>query len=287
MRRVSNRVLTLAAVLAASAVLIVLSRSGASRPLETVAFAPFQPIQRQLDTLTGNITRRAQEGDDIEALRERNRELERAIAAQQVDLVRLREIEKDYDRLSELLDYSLSNVRQDLLVADVISRDTSGFLRFIIINRGARDGIRIGQPVINERGLVGRIGDVTATASWVRLAIDQDSAVNARMQNTRAEGTVVGQLAGGMRMQFIPQEAVIEEGDLVLTSGLGGTFPPNIVIGQVVSVRSQEAELFQEAEVRPTVNFDELELVAVVTAFEQVDPSLFDETIEQELEEAQ
>ena len=285
MGRVSNRTLTLGALVTASLVIIVLSRRGALRPLETVAFAPLQPIQKQINSLATDITSRAQERRDRQALQARNRELEQTLAAYQVDIVRLREIEQDYSRLSELLDYSLRHEEQALAAADVISRDTSGFLRYVIINRGARDGIRVGQPVINERGLVGRVGDVTATAAWVRLAIDQRSAVNARLQKTRAEGTVVGQLTGEMRMQLIPQDAIIEEGDLVLTSGLGGNFPPDIVIGQIASVRSQEAELFQEAEIRPTVDFDRLELVVVIVGFETIDPSLFDETIQQELQQ--
>lgn len=285
MRRFGNRTVTLAALLAASLTVLVLSRGGATRPLETIAFAPLQPIQRLLNNVSTGFITRSEQRREIEALQARVQELEQTVAAYQVDLVRLREIERDYNRLSELLDYSTQAQGQELLVADVIGRDTSGFLRYIVINRGARDGVRVGQPVISDRGLVGRVGDVTATAAWVRLAIDQDSAINARMQNTRTEGTVVGQLAGGMRMQFIPQEAVIEEGDLVLTSGLGGNFPADIVIGQVASVRAQEAELFQEAEIRPTVDFDRLELVSVITAFEPVDPTLFEETIEQESEQ--
>jgi rod shape-determining protein MreC len=275
------------ALVMVSLALIVLSRGGALRPLQTVTFAPLQPVQRQITTLTTNFALRSQERRELEEIRERNNELERTLAAYQVEIVRLREIERDYNRLSELLDYSLRYEEQGFLTADVISRDTSGFLRYIIINQGARDGVRVGQPVISEGGLVGRVEDVTATAAWVRLVVDQRSAVNARLQDTRAEGTVVGQLTGGMRMQFVSQEAELAEGELVLTSGLGGNFPPSIVVGQVASVRAQEAELFQEAEIRPTVDFGTLELVSVIVEFEPTDPSLFDETIEQELEEGQ
>jgi rod shape-determining protein MreC len=282
MRRIRNRTLFLAALVAASLALIVLSQGGPLRLAQTVLFAPLQPIQRQINALSSNISIRTQGRRELEDLRERNRELERTLAAYQVDIVRLREIERDYERLAELVDYSLSNTDQDLLTADVISRDTSGFLRYVIINRGARDGIRVGQPVISAGGLVGRVGEVTATGAWVRLAIDQSSAVNARLQDSRSEGTIVGQLTGGMRMQFIPQEAEVAEGELALTSGLGGNYPPDIVIGQIASVRTQEAELFQEAEIRPTVDFDQLEIVTVITSFEPVDPSLFEETIEEE-----
>lgn len=284
MLKIGNRTLVLLGLLVASVTLIAVGRAGALRPLETVAFAPLQPIQRQLNRVGTNITDRRSQRQELQALRDRNRELEQTLAALQVDIVRLREIERDYERISALVGYSRTFEEQELLTADVISRDTSGFLRYVIVNRGARDGVRIGQPVISDEGLVGRVEDVTATAAWVRLAVDQRSAVNARLQESGVEGTVVGQLTGGMRMQFIPQDVELVEGDLVLTSGLGGNYPRGIVVGQVASVRSQEAELFQEAEIRPTVDFDRLELVAVIVAFEPIDPSLFDETIEQELE---
>ena len=286
MNRISNRTLALGALLMVSVTAIVLSRGGILRPLQSIAIAPLQPLQRGVTNLSANLAPGSPERQDVETLEARIVEVEQALAAAQVDLVRLREIERDYSRLSGLLDYALENEGQQLVAADVIGRDTSGFLRYIIINRGARDGVRVGQPVINDRGLVGQIGDVTATAAYVRLVIDQRSAINSRLQNTRAEGTVVGQLTGGLRMELIPQDSTIEEGDLVLTSGLGGNFPPDIVLGQVVSVRAQEAELFQEAEVRPTVAFERLELVAVIVDFELIDPSIFDDFIEEESQRA-
>ncbi|MEM4725137.1 MAG: rod shape-determining protein MreC, partial [Candidatus Hadarchaeum sp.] len=198
----------------------------------------------------------------------------------QVEIVRLREIERDYQRLSGLVDYRGEHPDQSLVTANVIARDTSSYLRWIIINRGARDGIQVGQPVISDLGLVGRVEDVASNAAWVRLANDPGSAINARLQNARGEGTVVGQLQGNLRMIYIPQQVPVEVGDIALTSGLGGNFPPNIVIGQVSSVRRQQAALFQEAEIRPTVDYNNLTLVAVITSFEPIDLSIFDETIE-------
>ena len=126
--------------------------------------------------------------------------------------------------------------------------------------------------------LVGRVEKVAANAAWIRLEIDQASAINAILQTSRAEGTVVGQLQGGLRMEYIPQQAQIEANDLVLTSGLGGDFPADIVIGQVTSVRRQQADLFQEAEIRPTVDFSSLKIVSVITSFKPVDISSFQQT---------
>jgi rod shape-determining protein MreC len=282
MRQERNRLLTVGLLIIITLVLIGIgNRSGVLRPLTSAVMVPLGPLARLMTGGAEATATLAEEPENVDALRERVRELERTVAELQVEIVRQREVEQDYFRLSELLDYAVDNPDQNLVTADVIARDTSSYLRWVIINRGARDGIRVGAPVINERGLVGRVEDVAANAAWVLLVIDPTSAVNARLQNARAEGTVTGQLQGGLRMELIPQEAPLEIGDLVLTSGLGGRFPANIVIGQVSSVRSQQAALFQEAEVRPTVDFEHLELVSVITSFEPVDPSIFDEVIEE------
>lgn len=261
---------------------IILSRMGLSNVLATVLVGPLRPIAGWFtDGAAAAETAIQEEPLDPVEQRERIQELEAALASLQVEIVRLREIEQDYYRLSDLLDYATGHEDQELVTADVIARDTSGYLRWVIINRGNLDGIQEGDPVISASGLVGRVEDAAAGVSWVRLVNDQNSAVNGWLQNARAEGTVIGQLQGGLRMLFIPQEAIAEPGDLVLTSGLGGNFPANIVIGQVTSVRQQEAELFQQAEVRPMVDFGHLELVSVIIGFEPVDISIFDEQMEE------
>jgi rod shape-determining protein MreC len=132
-------------------------------------------------------------------------------------------------------------------------------------------------PVVTRQGLVGRIVQVSASAARVLLVTDPSSAVSARLQTTRVEGSVIGQLSGTLRMTFIPLGQTIQEGDLVITSGLGGNFPPDIVIGQVTSIRQFEFELYQEAEIRSLNNFDTLEFVLVITNFQPVDLSVFEQ----------
>ncbi len=281
MRRENRRLLTLGLLLIAAIAVLALGRqSGLLRPVVNVAMLPLRPIAGLVSGGAEAAANLAREREDYATLEQRTRELERALAEMQVELVRLREIEEDYYRLSGLVEYAATRPDQRLVTADVIAADTSGYLRWVIINRGTRDGIRVGNPVVSEPGLVGRVEDVAANATWVRLIIDQGSAVDARLQNARAEGTLRGQLLGALRLE-VPREAAVEPGDLVLTSGLGGSFPPNIVIGQVTSVRRQQAALFQEAEVRPTVDFGTLRIVSVVTSFESVDMGIFEESIQQ------
>ena len=273
----SNRVFFFLFCLLVCVLLIFGSITGRLNGVENILSAP-------LEVISTFFNRAAQTANDFfgnftnnQSLRERNAELEEALARAQAELVELREIASDASRLSELLDYVSAVQNQDTLTAEVIGYDQNNLIRTIIINKGARDGVAIGMPVVTRQGLVGRIIDVTALAARVLLITDPSSSVSARLQISRAQGTVQGRLTGSLRMGLIPLGATIEVGDVVLTSGLGGNFPPDIVIGQVTSVRQFEFELNQEAEVRSLVNFDTLEFVLVITNFVPIDISVFDE----------
>jgi rod shape-determining protein MreC len=117
-----------------------------------------------------------------------------------------------------------------------------------------------------------------STAASVQLINAEGSAVSARLQTNRVEGSVIGQVSGNLRMTLLPQGAAVQVGDLVLTSGLGGTLPPDLVIGQITSTRQFESDIEQSAEVRSLIDFDTQEIVMVITSFEPVDMSVFEPT---------
>jgi rod shape-determining protein MreC len=265
----------LSACLLVCAALIITSRLGLLAPVEGIITLPLNVIAGFFNRTAISTVQTFGEPNDIETLRKRNADLEEALAKFQSELVELREISSDYERLAGLLNYTSSVKNQQFLAADVINYDENGLLRTVAINRGARDGLAVGMPVVTSQGLVGRIINVSANASRVLLVTDPSSALSGRLQTTRAEGSVIGLPAGNLRMTFIPLDATVQEGDLVMTSGLGGNFPPGIVIGQVTSKSQINARGFQEAEVRSLVNFDTLEIVLVVTSFQPIDLSVF------------
>ncbi len=273
----ANRVLFLFATLSFCGCLIVVSATGILAPVEGVAATPLNIISGFFNRLSIGLTNTITDLSEIQNLQERNAQLEEIIALNQIEIIQLREIASDYDRLAGLLNYTTSVENQEFVTADVIGRDQNAVIRSIIINRGSRDGIAIGMPVVTELGLVGRVIQVSADASQVQLITDENSAVSARLQTTRDEGSVIGQLSGGLRLTFVNLDSNIIEGDLVFTSGLGGNFPPDILIGQVTSVQQFEFELFQSAEVRSRIDFDTLEFVLVITSFQPVDLSVFEE----------
>lgn len=287
MKRDNRRVLTFGVLIIAAILLISLGRSGLLRPVISLVTTPLRPVARLLTEGTSSALELTEERRDVAALEAKVEEYERMLAQLQVEVVRLRELERDYERITGLVDYQAAYSDQNLVTADVIGRDTSSYLRWITLNRGTRDGIRVGNPVVSDLGLVGRVEKAAADMSWVRLVNDPASAVNGRLQTAGAEGTIIGQLQGGLRMEYIPQASLVEPGDMVLTSGLGGTFPANIVIGRVTSVRRQQATFFQAAEVSPTVDFESLRIVSVVTSFTPVDTSVFEDPAGAETEAEQ
>jgi rod shape-determining protein MreC len=271
-------------MIAVCAGLIFLSSTGALAPVENIAAVPLNWISgianRAGLAFSGNLD----ELQDMEALREYNAELETALARLTSEVVELREIRSDYTRIADLLNYvsTLDPETTEVVSADVIGRDTSSTLRTITLNRGTRDGVQNGMAVVTGQGLVGRIIQVSADASRVMLVNSEASAISARLQNTRTEGSVIGLAGGTIRMSMLDQDARIETGDLVITSGLGGNLPPDLVIGQVISTRQFESEIEQSAEVRSLVDFNRLEIVSVITSFEPVDLSVFEAEEEEE-----
>lgn len=254
--------------------LIIASQIGLLRPVEGLLAAPLNALSGFFNRIALNLSTGVGNFAEIQSLQRRNAELEEALARFQAELVELREIESDYRRLTDLLEYRTAFRDQETVTADVIANDSNATFRTITINRGTRDGVAVGMPVVTRQGLVGRVIEVQANAALVLLVTDVSSSVSARLQTTRAEGTVRGQVSGTLLMTFIPLDQTVQEGDLVITSGLGGNFPPDLTIGQVTSSRRGQ-DLYQEAQVRSLIDFAALEIVLVVTSFQPVDLSAF------------
>ncbi|MBN2302884.1 MAG: rod shape-determining protein MreC [Anaerolineae bacterium] len=276
--RVFTGVMTLVIV----GLLILLSMRGMLGPLESVLNVPMTLAQRVFGGASGGAGGFIEDIQEYRKLRQRNQDLEEALAVYQAELAQYREKAEDYDRLAALLDYDTFGPEDhEYVTCDVIGVDSVGFVLALQIDCGRRDGINPLDPVLTELGLVGRVSQVSATGAEVLLVTDPNSAVNARLQSSREEGVVLGQLTGDLIMSFISIDADVQEGDLVLTSGLGQTLPADVLVGQVLSVSLAENELYQEARIRSLVDFDTLELVQVLINFEPVDLTIFEDEEEQ------
>lgn len=259
-------------------ILILLSLAGLAldqnerlQPIEDLALRFVVPVQGKLTSLANSLSDLTQTTRDLRELRRRNEDLQSLADSLMIENVRLKEIESENETLRRLLNFTQANPTHSYKAAEVkgrvIGRDPSNFLSYLIIDLGSQQGIEKGMPVVAERGLVGRITDVGSNWAKVMLIIDPSSSVNALIQSSRATGVVEGHVGGSLVMKYIPQGETVNVNDIVLTSGLGGNFPKKLIIGQVTAVQQRDIEMFQEAHIRPTVDFNNLEIVPVITNF--------------------
>lgn len=158
----------------------------------------------------------------------------------------------------------------EVLAAQVIGKDVSPFFRVtrIELDRGERDLVRPGMPVVAAQGLVGQVRRAWGRYCDVLLIVDRTSAVDVSVQRTGARGMLrgTGESERYMaRVQYLGREDAVRVGDLVHTSGLGQRFPASILVGRVTRIVRQEFGLWQEVEVTPAVDFSSLEEVLVLT----------------------
>jgi rod shape-determining protein MreC len=198
------------------------------------------------------------------ALGRENEELKQQVAELRSQVALLQEAQIENETLRRQLDFKSSVPSLRLLSAEVIGHDPSGLQQYLIIDRGAEDGVALAMPVLADAGLVGRISEVSANSAKVMLISDPSSSVSAIVQRTRATGIVRGSVSGQLTMYYLPPGESVAPGDVVLTSGLGGNFPRRLVIGQVASVSHADVDMFQEAEVVAPLALRDLEQVMVL-----------------------
>lgn len=250
--------------------LIALALGGYLTSLSRVLLNPFIQAQTWVYSRFQAAQDLLRAPQDMARLQQRNLQLEAQVSQLQAQIIDLQQQLAEARILSALVEFARANPENRYQAAAVIGRDPSPFLRYIIINRGSDDNIRRGMPVVTQQGLVGRIDAVTANAARVQLITDAASVVNAKIQPSGAQAVLKGQVSGDLSLELIPQGVPIEVGNLVLTSGLGGGYPPNIVIGQVSGIRSQPQDIFQTATVQSVVDFNQLEIVLVIVNFRPV-----------------
>lgn len=208
---------------------------------------------------------------DVATLRQENAQLQAEISRLQTQIIELQQQVAERETLAALVGFSRANPASSYQAASVIGRDPSPFLHYIIIDIGANDGIRRGMPVVTNQGLVGRIDAVIGSAARVQLITDPDSAVNVRLQNAETDAMLLGTVSGDIYTDMISQDVIIQSGDVVVTSGLGGGYPADLLVGQVLNVRKRESDLFQQATIQPVVDFSQLQIVLVIVNFRPVD----------------
>jgi rod shape-determining protein MreC len=153
-----------------------------------------------------------------------------------------------------------------MIAAEVVAYSPSAWFRTIVINKGQRDGVRKGLPVMTWEGVVGKVMRISSTSSVILLVIDRNSSVDCLVQRTRTRGILEGEGGGRCFLRYVPRTEDIQVGDHIVTSGLEGIFPKGLSMGEVVRVEKKAYGLFQEIEVMPSADLSRLEEVMVLVS---------------------
>lgn len=190
------------------------------------------------------------------ALRRANRRLATRVADLQRELADLHGVEGELERLAEAVGYARAS-RVPLVVADIVYYDPRSWLRSLVLRTEEGD-VHRDQPVVTERGLVGRVVLVSGPYAKVQILSDRSAAVGAMIERTRRQGMLRGGEAGGLRLDFVPQQEDVRPGDRVITAGIDGIYPRGIPVGTVRSVEPG-VELFHRILVEPAVDLRRLD----------------------------
>lgn len=267
----TSRIWQTAFVVVLVAGIIALALGGFLSPALRTVLSPLVSVQSWLSTRYMAVYEFLTVPRDITSLRDRNAELENQVSQLQSQMIQMEQQLREAQVLYALLDFARTRPENEYTAAAVIGLDPNPFLRYVIIDKGSDDGIRHGMPVVTEQGLVGRVDAVTASAARVQLITDPGSRVNVRLQTTDTKALLTGSLIGDVSLDMVPQETDLQIGEVVLTSGLGGSYPSDVLIGKVVSVSRRPNDLFQVAAIQPAVDFSTLRAVLVITNFRPVD----------------
>lgn len=206
----------------------------------------------------------------LTGLREENLRLRNEKAALKEQINTMRETTLENQRLRELLAFKESTGYRTI-TARVIGTDPTSLFKTITVGKGSGSGIRKNMAVVTNDGVVGRVLSLSPNSAKVLLITDRNSNADAIIQRSRDRGIAEGREPDLLQLKYLPRSADVTEGDLIVTSGIGGVFQKGLVIGTVSRIDKKEGGIFQYVEISPVVNFSKLEEVLVITDSPQED----------------
>ncbi len=227
------------------------------------------PAQLALARAGSSVSGFTQAVSEIQTLRADNAKLRDEVDRLTLENVQLRE-QAVAEQQAAKLDAVAKQISYATVPAPVIARDPTGAIQSIVLGSGSNDGIAVGDVVVSDQGLVGRVSQVGPGYSKVLLVTDPGSVVSALVQGSRASGLVRGQYGDTLVMDWILQTEPVSIGDVVITAGLSdGTdlrslYPKGLVIGKVVALERAQNSAYKTAIVLPAVDLRRLEHVLVV-----------------------
>ena len=210
-------------------------------------------------------------------LLEKNREFEVRHLENRVQLQKLDIIEKENDRLRKLLS-ATPKTTERLLISEIINVDLDPYKQLILLNKGSSSDVYQGQPIIDAFGIMGQIVHVGLMSSTAMLITDASHAIPLQINRNGLRAIAYGSgKIDQLNLRYLPHNVDIKVGDLLITSGLGGTFPANFPVAIISKVERPAGEPFADIEAVPHAQLDKSREVLLVWRNE---PELIDEGTE-------
>lgn len=179
-------------------------------------------------------------------------------------LQRLTAIETENNYLKSLFQSS-KNVQGNALIAELLAVSTEPFVNQVVLNKGLRDGVFSGQPVLDANGIMGQVTSVGPITSRVMLINDPHSGIAVQNVRNGMRAIAVGDsYSGKLRLQFVPNTADIKQGDTFISSGLGDRYPEGYPVGKVLSVDQNPAKQFAEITLEPSAKLNSSRQVLLI-----------------------
>lgn len=238
-----------------------------------VLATPFRAASDAISGFFEDMYARQYEYDELKAENER---LKKQIADMDEDVRRGEQLVEENERLREMVGVTQSRRDLDVELANVVSRGTSNWESTFTISKGSNSGVKQFDCVISSEGyLVGQVTKVGENWAVVSTVVDTTTSVGALIYRTGDVATALGDFElmydGRLKLAYFPEDAVLLNGDTVLTSGVGEVYPSGVVIGKITDVYPSEGGAGSYAIVEPSADLDDLTQVFVVTGFDIVE----------------
>lgn len=206
--------------------------------------------------------------NDVEKLRAENKVLNETIDKLNSERVEYSRLKSENEDLKNVLKIKDQLTDTELEGANIIAKDSGNFFNVFLIDKGSTSGVSNNMPIVTSKGLVGKVLLAQPFSSKIISIIEDGSAVSAIISKTGDYVVVKGDLKlskeGLCRLEYIPSDLDLAQGDIIESSGIGGIYPKGIIIGTVKEVRQGESDLDKYAIVEPAVDLKRLSQVTIL-----------------------
>lgn len=254
------------------ALIAVDHKSDTLKPLRDLLSVFVYPVQYVVDLPTSVFNNTVASFKSYAQLLSENQELKRQHLINNAKLLKFADLEKENIRLRSLLDSSFK-LGEQVLVAELLSVNLAPYEHVVVVNKGNRFGVSKGQAVLDENGIVGQVAKALPLSSEIILITDPNHAIPVQVNRNGLHTIAIGSgQLNKLNLPFLPNNADIVLGDLLITSGLGGGFPQGYPVAVVSSFIEQPDKPFATIQAEPSAALNTSRELLIVWNNDQVIP---------------